>query len=155
MQKFLKDRVPRPRIRVVHSKVCKARESRIRIGFIEIFSTKTPAVEPLTHRFGPELNPGKVLQDLSGNGSEETWRRQGKPEGRKELLRTERSGFLFKCAAQLLGLRSVCPTNLPNTPTCRGLFPLPVYLFSVGQPSRLRVKRASSPCSHATRRRPN
>jgi hypothetical protein len=79
----------------MQSKVSNARESRIKVGFIEFFSSKTPAVEPLTHRFRLKRNPVRVLADPSDNGSEETWRRQGKPEGRKELLRTERSGFLF------------------------------------------------------------
>ena len=103
MQKFLKDWAPCRRIRLMRTKVCNAHESRINVGFIDVLLSTTPAVEPLTHRFCPELNPAKVLADLSGNGIDETRRRQGQPEGRKELLRTERSGFLFKSAAQLLG----------------------------------------------------
>src|SRR6266498_52746 len=57
----------------------------------------TPAVEPLaeTHRYRPELNPVQVLKDVLGNGSEETWRRQGEPEGRKGLLRSEGAAASF------------------------------------------------------------
>jgi len=79
----------------MQSMVSNARASSIKVGFIEFFSSKTPAVEPLTHRFRLKRNPVKVPEDPSDNGSGETWRRQGKPEGRKELLRAERSSFLF------------------------------------------------------------
>jgi len=100
MQKFLKDWAARRRIRVMRSKVCNAGKSRIYVGFVDVFLSTTPAVEPLaeTHRFRPELNPVQVLKDVLGNGSEETWRRQGEPEGRKGLLRSEGAAASFSRA---------------------------------------------------------
>jgi hypothetical protein len=70
----------------MQSKVCSDRGSRIKVGFIEFFLSKTPAVEPLaaTHRFRPELNPVNVLEDQSGNGTDE-------PDGGKVNRRGERS----------------------------------------------------------------
>jgi len=101
IQKFLKDRPPRIRIRIMQSKVRNARESKIKIGFIEIFSSKTPAIEPLAeaHRFRPELNPVKVLEDVSGKGPDETWRRQSEQEGERGCCAPRAQRLLFKSAA--------------------------------------------------------
>jgi len=94
------------------SKVCNARESRIKVGFIDAFSSKTP---PLSRRqrpdrFRPELNPVKVLEDVLGNGFEETWRRQGEPAGRKGLLRSESAAASFSRARR----SSFIPVVLPG-----------------------------------------
>ncbi|SRR6266568_3809115 len=105
MQKFLKDWVSSVRIRSMLSMIGRAREPEIKLGCVETFLSKTPAFEPLRRpdRFRPELNPVKVLKDMMGEGSEETWQWQGEPEGERELLRTRAQWLPLKNAAQLLG----------------------------------------------------
>jgi len=61
-------------------------------------------------RFRPELNPVKVLEDVLGNGFEETWRRQGEPAGRKGLLRSESAAASFSRARR----SSFIPVVLPG-----------------------------------------
>jgi hypothetical protein len=97
MQKFLKDRALFTRIRIMFSVSCNAGESKTALEFVEIFASKTPAVEPPPIRQipfrtesceSPQSHPGKV--------SDEAWRRQGELEGVRGCCAPRAQQPLFK-----------------------------------------------------------
>jgi len=107
MQKFLKDWAPLLRMRVVQSKVCNARASGIKVGLIDVFLSKTPAVEPPAETRpipsgteSRESSRGRVGQRVRRNLAAARW--TGGEKG--AAAHRARSGFFFTSAALFLGL---------------------------------------------------
>jgi hypothetical protein len=114
MQKFLKVRTLFTRIRIM-SESGNARQSKTELEFVEIFASKTPAVEPLAQirQIPSRTESYESSQRHQGEGSVETWRHQGEPEGARGCCAPRAQQLLFKRPLQPF-VRTALPRGTGN-----------------------------------------